>query len=56
MKKTYIIPQTRVTKIQLQQMIAASGGRALMDAGTPADANGEVLSRRGNSLWDEEED
>lgn len=55
MKKTYIIPQTRVTRIQLQQMIAQSGARHLMDSSTPADAGGEVLSRRRNE-WDDEEE
>lgn len=59
MKKTYIIPQTRVTKIHLQQMIALStGGGALMDPDKAgyADADGDVLSRRGSSVWGDDED
>ena len=55
MKKTYIIPQTRVTMIHLQQMIAASGGGDhLMDPSTTANPEGEVLSRRRFSVWEDE--
>lgn len=54
MKKTYIIPQMRVTKIQLHHMIAATGGDRLMNG--YADAKGTVLSRRRNEWDDEEED
>lgn len=58
MKKTYIIPQMRVTKIQLHHMIAATGGDRLMNTTTDgyADADGTVLSRRRNEWDDEEED
>lgn len=57
MKKTYIIPQMRVTKIQLHHMIAATGGDRLMNPENDgyAKPDGDVLSRRRN-VWEDDEE
>jgi hypothetical protein len=54
MKKTYIVPQTLKINVQMQHMIAVSGGDQLM-SGHEAEVDSEVLSRTSNSLWEEEE-
>lgn len=59
MKKNYFAPETKVVKIQLHKMIAASpegftqtlGGA---DAADKTDGT-NILSRRRNSIWDDEE-
>ena len=60
MKKTYFRPETTLTIVALQQMIAASSGQALNiegDSGTTnfidEDATEDAMSR-GNSYWDED--
>ena len=57
MKKTYLIPQTFVAKIQLHKMIAGSGGDKLMNPEKDgyAASGGEVLSRRRN-VWEDDEE
>ena len=54
MKKTYISPEILIQKIELQQMIAASGDPVVQTKDKEADESGEVLSRRND--WDDEED
>ena len=49
MKKTYQIPEMKVVKIHTQQMIAMSYG------GTTNEKSGN-LSRRGGSLWDDDDE
>lgn len=49
MKKIYIEPKTMIVKVELQQMIAESLGVY----GTTD--NNTMLSREGNSDWDDED-
>lgn len=52
MKKTYQNPTMKVVKIQTVKMIATSNLRV----GNAYQENDAVLSRRGGSSWDDEED
>lgn len=55
MKKIYDAPETKVIKVKLATIIAASNPAVTADPdATPIDA-GEVESRRYN-IWDDEED
>ena len=52
MKKIYQNPETKIVKIQTQyQMLAGSPGYG----GTTTETSGN-LSRRGNSVWDEDDE
>ena len=51
MKKTYQNPEMKIVKIQVSQMIAASPGY-----GGTTDATYGNASRRGGSLWDDDDD
>lgn len=56
MKKTYQIPMTDIIRVETQQMIADSfngqGGSGQTNDGY---ATGDGLSRRGGSMWDDED-
>lgn len=54
MKKTYINPQIKVIKIEAARMIAAS--TELGVSSTNYNGTTTVESRRGNSLWDDDEE
>lgn len=55
MKKTYQNPETKIVKVQTAKMIAASDfNQALGGEGTGGDG-GKALSRRGGSVWDDDE-
>ena len=55
MKKKYLIPQTAVTKVELQQMIAASlEGKLNTNDGASVSSLEEVGSRR-SSGWDDDD-
>ena len=60
MKKVYLIPELSIVKVELKQMIAASGSLPIdPESAEEAASEGEdaiVLSRHSNRLWDEEED
>ena len=49
MKKEYVSPATQVANVELQQMIAESIGLGQYGGNT-------VLTRRHNSLWDDDDD
>ncbi|MBR1394758.1 MAG: hypothetical protein IJ559_03765 [Prevotella sp.] len=60
MKKTYQNPETKIVKVQVAQMIAASNPKGF-NGGLGGDGEGgsgdEGLSRRfGGSLWDDDEE
>jgi len=55
MKKIYVKPQTEVTKIEMQSMIASSAaGSTVYEIEAESEAIG--FSRKGGSLWDDEEE
>ena len=56
MKKTYIIPQTNTTVVNLEYNLLAGSikGKGVYD--TPASGEKEVLSRESDFSWDDEED
>ena len=58
MKKTYQNPETKIVKVQIAQMIAASNPEGF-NGGLGGDGDGgdggDGLSRRGGSLWDDED-
>ncbi len=56
MKKTYIIPQTHTTVVNLEYNLLAGSikGKGVYD--TPASGEKEVLSRESDFSWDDEED
>ena len=58
MKKTYINPNTKIVKIQTARMMAGSElGKYSSDGnGNTISSNDAVLSRRRNSVWDEDEE
>ena len=51
MKKIYQIPEMKVVKVQTARMIAASTAEMY-----GKNAEGDGLSRRGGSLWDDDEE
>ena len=51
MKKTYINPDTTIVNVKTQQLLTVSG-----EFGTGTKSGGVAASRRGRSLWDDEED
>lgn len=55
MKKKYMFPQTEVTEIELQQMIADSITKTLDPSKEEDDVN-EVGSRRHSSTWNDDFD
>ena len=57
MKKTYINPETDIVLLAVQHMIAASvdGFNKTLDDENTIDT-GDMLSRRHNSVWDDEEE
>ena len=58
MKKTYKNPTTESVNIEMSQMIAASGGpeSTTLDIGGDLDTALGAESRRGSSLWDDDEE
>lgn len=57
MKKIYQIPTTIIVKINVTQMIASSPGQQnLSKDDTPVVSSEEIGSRRGRSVWDDDED
>jgi hypothetical protein len=55
MKKVYMTPEILLHKVELQYLMTASDGTPTIHE-EEADPDEEVLSRRGNSQWDEEEE
>lgn len=58
MKTVYVKPETRIVKISLRTMLTSSPGivsGSTADITTQQDGEGYMLSRGGNSLWDDEE-
>ena len=51
MKKIYQNPETKIVKIQTANMIAVSNINTYGE-----DATGPGMSRRGNNVWDEEDE
>jgi len=51
MKKTYINPETTIVSVKTQHILTVSG-----EFGTGTKAGGLAASRRGRSLWDDEEE
>ena len=57
MKKTYMIPATTVVKVGLSQMIASSPVDGFNnELNTTGSGGSNALSRRGGSLWDDDDD
>ena len=57
MKKTYQIPTTIIVKINVTQMIASSPGQQNLRIGdTYVENSEEIGSRRGRSVWDDDDD
>ena len=59
MKNTYIQPITNIVKISTVKMIAASGtlsGDGVNMRIRNTEASGDAESRRGGSMWDDEEE
>lgn len=54
MKKTYINPQTKVMKIEVARMIAASTELGVSE--THYDGTTSVESRKFGSIWDDDEE
>ena len=55
MKKTYITPNIIMLTISTSNIIAASDYSLNSEVGDGEVASGEILSRRRNSFWDDEE-
>ena len=57
MKKTYITPNVLVYKLTMESsLLAGSAQGDNVYSGTNADPSKPILSRRRNSVWDEDED
>ena len=58
MKKIYFAPDTTITKIELQRMIAASDptDQTLDPNEDPIEDESGIGSRRHNNVWDDEEE
>jgi hypothetical protein len=56
MKKVYISPETFVQKVELQYLMTASDAPKVHNDEDEADPEGEVLSRRGRDVWEDEEE
>ncbi len=56
MKKVYISPETFVQKVELQYLMTASDAPKVQNDDDEADPGGEVLSRRGRDVWEDEEE
>ena len=59
MKKTYQSPETLMVLVNVQQLMVASPVEDGFDPNKPIGETGETsgnLSRRGSSIWDDEED
>ena len=54
MKKTYIIPEITIHKLEVMNLLAGSPNAGLKEGN--ADKNGVVLSRRGYNDWDDDEE
>ena len=55
-KQVYTAPMMKVQKIELQRMIATSGPQNVYsDEANGISSESDVLSRQGNSLWDDED-
>lgn len=54
MKKTYIIPEIKIVKIGVAQMIAASTELGVSE--THYDGTTSVESRKFGSIWDDDEE
>ena len=56
MKKTYMIPATIVVKIGLTQIIAGTVEGFNRELNTTGGNGSNALSRRGGSLWDDDDE
>lgn len=59
MKKKYSMPDTAITNIELQQMIAVSNPEDGFSKSTPKELEGGISGgnmSRSNSIWDDEEE
>lgn len=58
MKKIYFTPETKVVKIALQHIIAASPGNVTLDANGEKITDGNAVGARrfGGSFWNDDED
>ena len=55
-KKAYIIPETTVITVELQQLIAMSGGgEGLTVSPDPDESDEDNRTRRSYNCWDDEE-
>jgi len=54
MKKRYINPEVNALQVELQELLEGSSIVKMANESTPADAQGEVLSRK--SIWDNLDD
>ncbi len=56
MKKIYQNPETKTVKVQLSEMIASSTVVGINASADALDDETTVASRRGGSIWDDDED
>ncbi|MBR0049997.1 MAG: hypothetical protein IJP74_11900 [Prevotella sp.] len=56
MKKTYQQPMTIIVNVKPHLMLGESAAGTTVYSETSASSGTEVLSRRQNSVWDDEED
>ena len=56
MKKIYQNPETKIVKVQTAKMIAVSGFNQDLGGEGTGGAGGNALSRRGGSVWDDDDD
>lgn len=56
MKKTYIQPQAFIEEAELEIILAGSAQGVTVYEDVYADPNSTVLSRRSNSVWDDDEE
>ena len=54
MKKRYINPEVNALQVELQELLEGSPIVKMANESKPADAQGEVLSRK--SIWDDLDD
>lgn len=55
MNKTYFSPKTRVVKVEVARMIAASENLTINRNGEALTGESSVASRGNDSFWDDEE-
>lgn len=55
MKKIYFAPETKVVKLALQHIIAASPGNVTLSTDDDQVTDGNAVGARGSAFWDDEE-